>query len=155
VVELPLPPPDRRGDAVVDLRPWQPDDAADLTAAWSDGSVAAGLGAPPLTDEGAAVERIERWQALDDDGKSLRLAVVAADGSLVGGVSLTEVRPDEATCEVAYWLAPSARGEGHATGAVRRLTEHAFQLGFERLEVLTQADIDASRQVAVRAGFVP
>ena len=154
MVELPLPPPER-GEADIDLRAWQPGDAAMLAEAWADGSVAAGLGAPPVTDEAAAAERIERWQALDADGKSLRLAVVAADGSLLGGVSLTEIRPDEATCEVAYWLARSARGAGHATAAVRRLTEHAFDLGFERVEVLTRTDNDPSRQVAVRAGFVP
>jgi signal transduction histidine kinase len=76
-----------------------------------------------------------------------------ASGDLVGLIDLHRgATPDSAW--VGYWLAPAARGRGHATRAVRLVVAWAFaDPTLERLELMTLVGNDPSGRVALRAGF--
>jgi RimJ/RimL family protein N-acetyltransferase len=51
-------------------------------------------------------------------------------------------------------LAPSARGRGAATQALRQLSDWAFgTVGLRRLQLLISVDNQASSRVAKRAGY--
>ena len=54
-----------------------------------------------------------------------------------------------------YWLAPSARGRGVATRALRLITNWTLATADNiRLDLYTHPDNDASGRVAERAGYV-
>lgn len=73
---------------------------------------------------------------------------------VLGSASLSEVRLDQGSAAVGYWLAPEARGRGVATQAVRVLARWAFaELGLARLELTCSPDNEASQHVAGRCGF--
>ena len=56
--------------------------------------------------------------------------------------------------EVGYWLAPEARGAGHATRAVGLICAWGFShLRLERIELLAATGNPASQRVAERCGF--
>lgn len=77
-----------------------------------------------------------------------------ATGQLVGCAGLH--RPVWATpqLEVGYWCRSSQSGRGFISEAVRTLCSFAFQhLHAMRLELLCDADNQASRRVAERSGF--
>jgi len=95
-------------------------------------------------------ERIRATEA----GTSAAFAVVAADGSLLGSVSLLWIDWPRSVGEVAYWLSRESRGGGVATRAVAMLCDWAFEtLGLARLQLAVDVRNDASRRVAERAGF--
>ena len=136
-VGLTLPSPPLTGESVV-LRPWRSDDAPALVAAWADPEIRrwaevpaeTGLDAASIWITGQALRR-ERRMALD-------LAVVDADGSVIG-----------------WWTAADARGRGVATEAVALLTGWALggQLGLSVVVARVDAANVASLAVARRAGY--
>lgn len=89
-------------------------------------------------------------------GETLVLAISEPEtdellGSLSAEVSLTHL-----TAELAYWLVPSARGQGHMTAAVRLFCGWLFdRLRLARVQVETDPANLASQHVAERCGFHP
>jgi RimJ/RimL family protein N-acetyltransferase len=142
------------GDGVV-LRPFRETDVDDLTVACSD----------PLTQRFISTmpapytrDDAERWigggseAAWAADGAAYAVADPATD-RLLGAVGIDRVAPVRAQGEIGYWVAPWARGRGVATAATTVLAGHAFDDGFERLELLTEWENAASQRVALAAGF--
>jgi RimJ/RimL family protein N-acetyltransferase len=89
-------------------------------------------------------------------GEELNFALVEPrdQGVMLGSVSLHEVRLDQGSAAVGYWLVPEARGRGAATQAVRLLARWAFaELGLARLELTCGPENEASQHVAERCGF--
>jgi RimJ/RimL family protein N-acetyltransferase len=88
-------------------------------------------------------------------GLAAPLAIVAApDGELLGSISLLRIAWRHQRAEVGYWLAPAARGKGHATRAVRLICAWGFStLGLERIDLLAATGNHASQRVAERSGF--
>jgi RimJ/RimL family protein N-acetyltransferase len=89
-------------------------------------------------------------------GEALSFAIEdRADGAFCGMASL--LRPDwaNATVEVGYWVAPSARRRGAASATARLLAVHALRdLGFARVRCDVDVENTASMRAAERAGFV-
>lgn len=82
----------------------------------------------------------------------------ATDGELLGAIGLHGITPATARhtayAEVGYWLAPSARGRGFITEAVRAVCRWAFAaLDLDRVEWTAFVPNEESRRVALRAGF--
>lgn len=72
---------------------------------------------------------------------------------LLGSIGFVGL-PEQGAVEVGYWVAPSARGRGVATGATRLVCDWAFEmLGFERVEWQAYVGNDGSLRVAQRCGF--
>jgi RimJ/RimL family protein N-acetyltransferase len=73
-------------------------------------------------------------------------------GPPVGAIGLHA--RDATMREVGFWMAPSARGRGIMTDAVRLVCRWGFaELGLGRIEWWANVGNEASRRVAVNAGF--
>jgi RimJ/RimL family protein N-acetyltransferase len=108
---------------------------------------------PDPVPDGFARSWIERYEAGRADGSREAFAIVE-DGEFLGLALAPTVNRETQTAELGYGLAPSARGRGVATEALRLLTDWAFAQGMIRLELLISADNPASQRVAERCGYV-
>ena len=98
---------------------------------------------------------MQRYDSLHA-GATAPYAIVAAqdDQRLMGSISLMRLAWEHARAEVGYWLAPEARGQGHATRALRLITRWGFEtLGLERIDLLAATGNPASQHVAERCGY--
>jgi RimJ/RimL family protein N-acetyltransferase len=91
-------------------------------------------------------------------GRLLHLAIADdKTGSFLGEILLFLRTPEAGEVgigEIAYVMAPAARGRGLASAAVRALSAWAFrELRLERLQLSIRPDNLASRRVAEKAGY--
>ena len=142
------------------LRPWRPEDAPALLGAYADPAMrrwAATRMADADDAAGWLAAQREGWAA----GTRFGFAVTdtALGGELVGNVALKRAGPSSDTAEVGYWTTASARGRGVAPRALTALCDWAFATfagdGLTRLELVHQADNEASCRVAEKCGFAP
>jgi RimJ/RimL family protein N-acetyltransferase len=137
------------------LRPWRDTDVAALVAACQDPEIVRWTRVPaPYGESDARAYLLARYDATFAS-LSAPFAIVAADGGeLLGSISLMRFAWEHLRGEVGYWLAADARGQGHATRAVRLICEWGFaRLGLERIDLLAATGNRASQTVAERAGF--
>ncbi|WP_442931105.1 GNAT family N-acetyltransferase [Micromonospora sp. NBC_00389] len=139
----------------VRLRPFRAADTADVVAACAD----------PLTQRfipgmpAPYTEADARWwidagaPAVWTGGGAVYAVADPATDRLLGGVGLSNPVPARGQAEVGYWVRPAARGRGVAAAATRALSEHAFDTGTVRLELLTDPENGPSQRVALAAGF--
>jgi RimJ/RimL family protein N-acetyltransferase len=151
---IPLPSPQLAGDGFV-LRPFAAGDYDAANDVREDEDAVLWVNALPQPD-GEAMSRFDEESRRN--GKLLHLAIEADDGSAYLGEIVLFQRAAEAAeagiGEIAYVVAPAARGRGIATGAVRLLSEWAFaELGLERLQLSIHPANMASRRVAEKAGY--
>jgi len=150
--ELPLDVIDARG---VRLRPPRESDADDIAMACADPVAQRFLPMlpNPYTQEdalwwinvGATTSRAA--------GGAAFVVVDPITDRVFGGAGINRVIGERQQGEVGYWIAPWGRGRGLATAATVALSDWAFQLGFHRLELLTELENAASQRVAIKAGF--
>ena len=153
--ELLLPDPPLCDDAIL-LREWSETDVPAVVAACQDPAIVRWTAMIPSPyGERDALEWISGQAQERRDGRALELAITGRrSGELLGAVALSNVSLAQRRSGVGYWLAPQARGHGHATAAVRMLGLWAFeQLGLGRLELFTDVENVASQNVAERCGF--
>jgi RimJ/RimL family protein N-acetyltransferase len=133
------------------LRPWEPDDAPALVAAYADPGVQHWNGASMDEAEAQTYAPVwaEHWRAERRAG----WAVVHGD-ELAGRITLRGIDHEQGSAEVTYWVVPAARGTGVAPAAVAAVVEWAFgQAGFHRLELQHSTGNPASCRVAEKSGF--
>jgi [ribosomal protein S5]-alanine N-acetyltransferase len=144
-------------DGATALRPWRDSDLQALVAACRDPEVVRWTSVP--RDYGDADGRaylLSRHDAVHAGASAPFAVVEAPDGRLLGSIALMRLAWEHARGEVGYWLAPEARGQGHATRALQRICAWGFEaLGLERIELLAATGNLASQRVATRAGFTP
>lgn len=152
---IPLPdPPLRSGvqDPDLVLRPWRPDDAPALVAAWADPEIQRWTKVPAVRDRAAA----ERWIADDGErrqrGLSLDL-VVDCGGVVAGEVGLSSFDRAAGTAEIGWWTAAEHRGQGVASTAGALVVRWALEaLHLVSLIARCEAANPASVAVARRSG---
>src|SRR5262249_30836116 len=87
-------------------------------------------------------------------GEKLILTIADRDDDRYLGAIVLIARGSE-TAELAYLVAPGARGRGLAQRAVRLVADSALvRLGLERLQLRIAPGNEASHTVARRAGYV-
>ena len=157
--------PTLRGDGVV-LRRWRDSDAEAVVEACNDPVTRLWLGSlPDPYTRDTALAFIENREEAHAVGRGIHwAAAVDDDAPAVGSFSLMARAggdsPIRQVAEVGYWMAPSARGRGIATTAVRLIVRHAFVvtddggLGLRRLLLAHAHGNIGSQTVAVRNGFV-
>jgi RimJ/RimL family protein N-acetyltransferase len=153
---IPLPDPPL-SDGVVTLRPWEPEDAPVLAAAWEDTDVRRWTAVPESGDEARALRWIESTASLRDGGRSLDLLITDADDHRpLGEVGLTGFgKQGGRDAEVGWWVLAEERGRGTAARAVDLLTGWALGPPMHLDEIVAWVDREnpASEKVAQRAGF--
>ncbi|KUN20101.1 acetyltransferase [Streptomyces corchorusii] len=139
------------------LRPLDEDDVPALADMMNDEQVVAWTTVPhPYTEADA-----HRWitrRAPDErtEGRGIVLAVTEfLTQRLVGVVHLRNTDWRVRSSQIAYVIAPWARGEGYASEAVLATAQWLFHdQKFERLELRTAAGNTASQQVAQKIGCI-
>src|SRR5437764_947326 len=113
-----------------------------------------GLPRPPSGAElGRQMELAERERSA---GGRVRLTIVEpGSDDCRGRVSVTNIDWENRCAELGSWLAPQARGQGMAGGALRLTARWLFEAwGLRRVQVLTEPDNEAMLAAARGAGFV-
>jgi ribosomal-protein-alanine N-acetyltransferase len=146
---LPHPDPPLAGPGFT-LRAYRLDDVPADRAAVEHPSSARWLNPLSRDNPAEVVDEIEEERAA---GHMLILTIAdAADDRYLGAIVL--FARDIGIAELAYVLAPEARGRGLAAQAVRLLGDWAFaELGLRRLQLRIEPANDASHAVARRAGY--
>lgn len=130
------------------LRPWHPEDAAEVFEAVRDPEIARQL--PPFETEAEARAHLAKMNGSDD---VVAYAISDDSEAVLGGVMAQLNRPMR-TAWVSYWLVPSARGLGLASRGTVALANWLFHNGVHRLELGLRLNNPDSRKVADRAGFI-
>ncbi|MEU6402823.1 GNAT family N-acetyltransferase [Streptomyces sp. NPDC046985] len=139
------------------LRPLEESDAAAFAEMMNDELVTAWTSAPhPYTEADAHAWITELAPAERAEGRGIVFAVDEfLTQRLVGTVHLRNTDWRVRSTEIAYVVAPWARGEGYASEAALATAQWVFQdRRFERLELRTAADNTASQQVAQKIGCI-
>ena len=139
------------------LRPLEEADEPALTEMMRDELVTAWTAAPVPYGESDAREFVRRRApAMRTEGEGAAFAVVEfLTQRLVGLLQLRRTDWRVLATEVAYVIAPWARGEGYASESVLALAQWLFHdQKFERLELRTPADNTAAQQVAQKLGCI-
>ncbi len=138
------------------LRPWRESDIPAVVVACQDPEIPRWTQVP--SDYGESDARgfmLARYDAILTATAAPFAIVSAADpDELLGSISLLRLVWHHLRGEVGYWLARPARGQGHATRAVRAICGWGFNaLGLERIDLLVGTGNHASQRVAERCGF--
>lgn len=141
------------------LRAFEPDDAADVHAAWNDEAYV-WFAPKGFAHAGAGIEQAAEWcshgaEEVRTAGKGINLAGTERDGGrLLCHVALFGVDWTAMTAEIHYWTGPWARGKGYAAEAGRAVARWAVtDLGFARIALQALTGNAASLRVAESAGF--
>jgi RimJ/RimL family protein N-acetyltransferase len=158
-----LAPPRPRGlafpvgleDGEIRLEPWSEKDLPALQEASTDESITriTAVPSPYSPQAGDAFLRDRREAARH--GSALSLAIQEnKTAATLGGVNLNSFDWQRRCARVGYWVLPSARGRGAATGALRLISDWALSdLGLRRLEMHIEPSNVASIKVAEGAGY--
>lgn len=137
------------------LRRWRPSDHDALLRHADNRNIARNLRdlfPYPYTSEAA-----QGWLSDPLHEAALPTAfAIDVGGEAVGGIGLVPGRDVERfSAEVGYWLGEAVWGRGHATAALRAVTEYGFSsLGLHRIFALPFSHNAASIRVLEKAGYV-
>ncbi|GAB6898275.1 GNAT family N-acetyltransferase [Kineosporia succinea] len=145
-----VPQPVIEGDGLR-LRPWRTGDEPFLVGAYSDPAIQR-WHTFVLDDEAEATGWIERVNARWPSEKAADWAV-ESQGELVSRIGFRILDLEYGDAEVAYWVAPQARGAGIASRALTVLTDWAREHGLHRLTLQHSTQNEPSCRVAQRCGF--
>ena len=150
---------------VVELRPLDLDADTSRLHEISNGSAQLGapaydaepvlwryLGAGPFADEAAMRAFLTNLNATPN---LLPLCVRRRqDGELLGIQTFMSNSPGDLKIELGHiWYTPAAQGTGALADATYLMLDHAFDLGYQRVEWKCNALNERSRRVALRMGF--
>ena len=143
-------------DGPTALRPWRESDIDAIVAACQDPEIVRWTSVPEQYGEvDARLYLLQRHESTHA-GATAPFAIVSSEDldQLLGSISLLRPAWEHARAEVGYWLAREARGQGHATRALRLIAAFGFEsLGLERIELLAASGNPGSQRVAERGGF--
>lgn len=98
---------------------------------------------------------LARYEEGRRDGTREAFAIVDDELGFCGLAVAPRIDREAKTVELGYAIAPRARGRGVATDALAMLTRWAFaELEARRLELLIGVANEASKRVALKAGYV-
>lgn len=95
--------------------------------------------------------RLTRRQLADNDGLQTAITI---DGRIAGAIGVHGISWHHERTSLGYWLAEEFQGRGAMTAAVRRYTDHAFDVWrLHRVEIEAAVENHRSRRVPERLGF--
>lgn len=136
------------------LRPWRPDDAEFVKAAFDDLDVQRWhVRRMDTTEEALAwtTAWATRWAAETDASWAI---AGRRDDEPIGQAGLRTISLSEGSAELSYWVAPAARGAGVAVRAAHTVTRWTFDtVGLHRVVLQHSTANLASCRVAAKLGF--
>ena len=144
--------PTLTGSKVV-LRPWEPGDADAVFAACQDVEIQRWTTVPsPYSQADAEGYVTEVASAAWEHGGAVFAVIEATTGELAGSIGAHGM--SDGVAYVGYWTAPTARGRGLTSEALRTLTGWFFREGgAARVELVVEPANVGSVRVAEAAGF--
>ena len=139
------------------IRPFQKDDAPAFVAAALESLATVGVWMP-WCHEKFSLADAEAWfdacRRNLDAGSSYDVGLFsAADGGLLGGVSINQLNRTHNFGNIGYWVRQTRQRQGIASRAVLSIAEFGFgKLGLTRLEIVVAEGNGPSRRVAQKAG---
>jgi RimJ/RimL family protein N-acetyltransferase len=138
------------------LRPWRADDASAVLPALRDPAIARWN---PVDRPDPDLATAQEWVRDRGDWTSSEHAsfavIAAADGLLLGSVSLYKIDHVHHNAEIGYWTVPRVRGRGIATTALGLVARWGFDTAaLHRVQLFHAVDNPASCRVATKAGFL-
>lgn len=101
----------------------------------------------------AAVALLERLQADWHAGRTFSFGIFTDEGSVIGGVTVSNVLWDCRCADLGYWVEPGHGGKGIAAWAASHLVDFCFRvLRLQRLALVIRVDHLASQRVAQKLG---
>lgn len=139
------------------LRPFRASDEAQFVMAVRESMPTVGLWMPWARADYSiydAREWFERCAAMMDEGAAYDIGVFSPDGrELYGGVAINQIRREDNTGNLGYWIRQSQQHKGLAAGAATMMACYGFHtLGLTRLEIVAVETNLASRAVAEKIG---
>ncbi|MCU1349297.1 MAG: acetyltransferase [Acidobacteria bacterium] len=137
------------------LRPFTPEDAAELSLVINDLEIARNtLTIPHPYPAGEAARWIllhqERFEATGD----VHFAIVPRDSGRIAGEMGLMVNRDHARAEIGYWLGSEARGRGYAPEAAEAVLRYGFEVaGLNRIFAAHFTRNPASGRVLQKVGM--
>lgn len=149
----PLTLPKVTGNGVV-LRAFRDDDVEAVREASRDPLIPDLTTVPRNADRRGALAYIARQHRRLRTGAGYSFAIADSADRAIGQIGLWPVRDDAGRASIGYWIVESARGHGHASAALRALSEWAWSLpSLERLELFVEPWNTGSWKAAEAAGF--
>lgn len=140
--------------AGVVLRAFRDDDVETVREASRDPLIPDLTTVPRDADRRGALAYVARQHRRLRSGAGYSFAIADAADHAVGQIGLWPVRDDPGRASIGYWIVESARGKGHASAALRALSEWAWSLpSLERLELFVEPWNTGSWKAAEAAGF--
>ncbi len=105
---------------------------------------------------GAFRRRLKMYKAEMRQGLTYSFLIFrAADGMLLGGITLSNLRRGVAqTATLGYWIGAAHCRQGHMTEALSAVLDFAFsRLGLHRVDAACLPDNEASRRLLLKCGF--
>lgn len=140
----------------VTIRRYEPEDAERIFEAARE-SMAEISPWMPWCHPAYALEEARAWTAhcgvVWRERREFNFVIEGESGAFLGACGLNQIRWEEGTANLGYWVRTSATGRGVATAAVRRLAEFAFgRTELVRLEIVSAVENVASQRVAEKCG---
>jgi RimJ/RimL family protein N-acetyltransferase len=138
----------------MELRPFGEQDLGDIDELIADPDVLHLTRIPEPPPDGFARQWLDRYERGRRDGTA-EAFVIEEHGRFLGLALAPVIDPGAGEVELGYIVAPSARGRGVATHALRWMTSWALEeLGAMRITLVIDVVNGASRRVAERCGYV-
>jgi [ribosomal protein S5]-alanine N-acetyltransferase len=152
-LKLPYPEPPL-SDGRIGLRRWQETDIDRIRQAGSDPEIPNGITVPATFTAAEGLAFVHRQWGRAESGEGVSQAIVETASDRAIGLLRVALRPQPHVGGLGYWIVPSARDRGAATGAVRLVTPWALDtLDLRRLEAWVHPENLASARVLRNAGF--
>lgn len=140
--------------AGVVLRAFRDDDIETVREASRDPLIPDLTTVPRDADRRGALAYVARQHRRLRSGAGYSFAIADTADHAIGQIGLWLVRDDPGRASIGYWIVESARGKGHASAALRALSEWAWSLpSLERLELFVEPRNTGSWKAAEAAGF--
>jgi len=137
------------------LRPPSLADAEDVLAIAQDPEIRMWNALTSVTDEETARAWCQKWSDWSGGTTAQWGVFAAAEGKLLGAISLFGIDTRNSSAEIGYRVAPWARSQGVGTAALSAVADWAFgTLSLTRLQLLHGLENAASCRVAEKSGFV-
>ncbi len=144
------------------LRPWAPEQAHVLLAAWHDSAIAEWNPVPPEP----SIELAQSWinGTAEQNEASIGIDVVMVDagvepdggtgsGESVAGEIGLQVDPAQGVAEVGFWLAEGSRGKGRAKTLLRLAEALANELELKGLVALVEPENERAIKALQDSGW--